>query len=207
MARTRAQDYDEKRGAILKGAARLFAERGYAGASVKMIAERCGVSKALLYHYYSDKEAVLFDILDAHLRGLVQAVEDAAEAGRALEPHPRLEALCAALLEEYRDADAEHQVQLVALRLLPAERQEHLKALERRLVDLFSQAIATLLPAVAHDRTLLRPLTMSLFGMLNWHYLWFREGRGMTRAGYAALVADLIAQGGSCLERRSRDEG
>lgn len=195
MARTRAQDYDEKRGAILKGAARLFAERGYAGASVKMIASACGISKALLYHYYSDKEAVLFDILHAHLHGLVAAVEAVEEGGA--EPRARLEALCTALLEEYRDADAEHQVQLAALRLLPAERQEELKALERRLVDLFSGAIADLLPGLRDDRTLLRPLTMSLFGMLNWHYLWFREGRGMTRADYAGLVADLIAAGGA----------
>ncbi len=204
MARTRAQDYDEKRGAILTGAARLFAERGYAGASVKMIADACGISKALLYHYYPDKEAVLFDILDAHLRGLVQAVEEAADVPEG-DPRARLELLCAALLEEYRDADAEHQVQLVALRLLPAERQEHLKALERRLVDIFSGAIADLIPQAREDRGLLRPLTMSLFGMLNWHYLWFREGRGMSRRDYAGLVSDLIAEGGTLRARRRNE--
>lgn len=196
MARTRAQDYDEKRGAILKGAAKLFAERGYSGASVKMIADACGMSKALLYHYYTDKEELLFDILETHLEGLVSVVEGAAEEDEA-EPRARLERLCAALLEAYRDADAEHQVQLVALRLLPPERQDRLKALERRLVDLFSGAIADLLPQAKADRVLLRPLTMSLFGMLNWHYLWFREGRGMTRADYARLAADLIAEGGA----------
>jgi AcrR family transcriptional regulator len=196
MARTRAQDYEEKRAAILKGAAALFAERGYAGASVKMIADACGISKALLYHYYPDKEAVLFDILDAHLRGLVREVEGV-EASSAQGPRDHLEALCGALLEAYRDADAEHQVQLVALRLLPDERQEALKALERRLVEIFSQAIAAVLPDLAQRPQLLKPLTMSLFGMLNWHYLWFREGRGMTRGSYAGLVADIVEAGGA----------
>ena len=106
MARTRAQDYDEKRGAILKGAAKLFAERGYSGASVKMIADACGMSKALLYHYYTDKEELLFDILETHLEGLVSVVEGAAEEDEA-EPRARLERLCAALLEAYRDAGAD----------------------------------------------------------------------------------------------------
>jgi len=65
MARTRAQDYDAKRLVILHKSAELFAQYGYSGTSITMIADACGVSKALLYHYYPDKEAVLFDILSA----------------------------------------------------------------------------------------------------------------------------------------------
>ena len=36
---------------------------------------------------------------------------------------------------------------------------------------------------------------MSLFGMLNWHYLWFREGRSLSRADYARLATQLIIAG------------
>ena len=39
MARTRAQDYDAKRSVILHRAARLFAQYGYSGSSITMIAE------------------------------------------------------------------------------------------------------------------------------------------------------------------------
>ena len=63
MARTRANDYDKKRQGILSRSAALFAEHGYTGTSITMIAEACGVSKALMYHYYSSKDAVLFDLL------------------------------------------------------------------------------------------------------------------------------------------------
>ena len=189
MARTRSQDYDAKRLAILRASAKLFARHGYAGTSVTMIAEACGASKALLYHYYPDKEAVLFDVLSTHLQALVAAVEAAAQA-----PDDRLGRLAEALLEAYRDADAEHQVQIAGLRLLPPERQEALKALERRLVALFASAIAEAVPQLAgHPR--LAPVTMSLFGMLNWHYLWFREGGALSRADYARLAVGLIEAG------------
>jgi TetR/AcrR family transcriptional regulator len=42
---------------------------------------------------------------------------------------------------------------------------------------------------------LLKPVTMSLFGMINWHYLWFKNTGDMTRADYAELVAQLIVDG------------
>jgi AcrR family transcriptional regulator len=191
MARTRAQDYDAKRDSILRKSADLIARFGYAGTSISMIAEACGVSKALLYHYYPDKEAVLFDLLALHLDELVAAVE--AASAIACPGEPRLEAVAIALLEAYRGADAEHQVQINNLKLLPEDRQEVLREKERRLVALFAQAISEALPGIGGPH--LKPITMSLFGMLNWHYLWFREGRGLTRTQYARLATRLVVEG------------
>ena len=157
-----------------------------------MIAEACGVSKALLYHYYPDKEAVLFDVICDHLTDLVAEVEKAALA--RTDPHERLHGLIEALLESYRGADAQHQVQIANLKLLPKDRQETLRAMERTLVTIFSNALAEAVPEVGRG-PLLKALTMSLFGMLNWHYLWFREGKGLTRAQYARLVTELVTAG------------
>lgn len=44
---------------ILTEACRLFATRGFDGVSVRDIAEECGISKATLYHYFPDKDAIL----------------------------------------------------------------------------------------------------------------------------------------------------
>src|SRR5690606_17063454 len=132
MARSRAKDHDEKRGAILRQAAIVFARDGYDRASMARLAAECGVSKALLYHYYTSKEALLFDILQSHLAELVDVVEEADDP--ALDPHQRLERLVVALLEAYRDADDQHQVQLASLSLLPEAEQQELKSLERQLV-------------------------------------------------------------------------
>jgi len=48
-----------KRAQILEGAARIFAEHGYEGASMSCIARNAGVSKGTLYNYF-DSKAVLF---------------------------------------------------------------------------------------------------------------------------------------------------
>jgi AcrR family transcriptional regulator len=193
MARTRANDYDKKRLGILSRSARLFAQHGFTGTSITMIADACGVSKALMYHYYDSKDDVLFDVLSDHLKHLVAVVE--ASANSSADPRERLIAISTALLEAYRGADAEHQVQISSLKLLPPMQQETLKEMERRLVRIVSDAIADALPAVAKKHDVLLPLTMSLFGMLNWHYLWFRDGKGMTRDAYARMATGLVLAG------------
>ena len=43
---------------ILVEAAAMFAERGYERTSMRDLAERCGISKSLLYHHFVDKEAL-----------------------------------------------------------------------------------------------------------------------------------------------------
>jgi TetR/AcrR family transcriptional regulator len=40
---------------------------------------------------------------------------------------------------------------------------------------------------------------MSLFGMINWSYLWFRPEGPMTRAAYADLVTQITVDGISSL--------
>ena len=194
MARRRAADYEAKRSHLLRTAAPLFARHGYDRTSLAMIAVAAGVSKGLVYHYYPDKDAVLADIIRRHLAELIEAVTAVAvEDGRA--PERRLADMAAALLAAYRDADAEHQVQVAHLRLLPEPVQRELKDMERVLVSLFADALAAVAPRLARDRRRLKPLTMSLFGMLNWAFLWFREDGAMTRTEYAALAARMVVLG------------
>jgi len=192
MARLRANNYDDKRRAILDRSAELFSEHGYDRASMNKIAAACGVSKANLYHYYKDKDELLFDVIRVHLEDLLQVVETADQPD--LAPNARLRELVAALLEAYRDADAQHSVQISSMRFLSDERQSALKNMERELVRIFSSAVSAVAPEL-EGTTMLKPVTMSLFGMVNWHYLWFRSQGPFTRADYADLVTRLIVDG------------
>lgn len=171
-------------------AARIFAAQGYERTSMSQLAAACGVSKALLYHYSPSKEALLHEIIHGHLEDLVEAVEAVPRDG---DPRTRLRALVGALLDAYRDSDAEHKLQLEALTALPEPRQEEIRALERRLVAIMSEAVREANPDLPAVR--LKPAAMSLFGMLNWFYMWFREGGPMTREEYASMVTAIFLDG------------
>ncbi len=49
---------------LLDTATELFAEKGYAGASVREIVEKAGVSKPVLYYYFKSKEGLFYAILE-----------------------------------------------------------------------------------------------------------------------------------------------
>jgi TetR/AcrR family transcriptional regulator len=196
MARVRAADYDGKRQAILDRSAVLFAKHGYDRTSMAEVAKACGVSKALLYHYYVSKDALLFDILQAHLQELIDA---AGAVDQSLSPRARLRALVGALLEAYRDADHEHKIQINELGKLPSAKKKLLTDMERKLVRIFAEAIAAVNPAVGREQRLLKPITMSLFGMLNWHYMWFRAQGALSREDYADLATTLLVEGAAAL--------
>lgn len=191
MARTRAADFEDKQRAILSSAAAVLAEQGMDKASMAQIASQAGVSKALLYHYYPGKDALIFDIIRTHLSELDAAVEAADDA--TLAPRARLRALVGAVLECYRDADNYHKVQLNGTPTLPAEQRHEIHAIERRIVRRFSEALRAVRPGL--DPRFVMPVTMSLFGMLNWVYMWFRDGGPVTRETYAEIATALVLDG------------
>jgi AcrR family transcriptional regulator len=49
---------------LLETATALFAEKGYAGTSVREIVDQAGVSKPVLYYYFKSKEGLFYAILE-----------------------------------------------------------------------------------------------------------------------------------------------
>ncbi|MBD3763211.1 MAG: TetR/AcrR family transcriptional regulator [Rhodobacterales bacterium] len=194
MARTRAADFEEKQRGILDKAARVFAEQGMEKASMSQIATVAQVSKALLYHYYPSKDALIFAIIMTHLEGLEAAIDEADDP--ALPPEKRLRKLVGTVLENYRGADNQHKVQLNATAALSDDQKAEITALERRIVRRFSSVLDQVNPGLnSRERPLLMPVTMSLFGMMNWVYMWFRDGGRISREDYADVATTLILEG------------
>lgn len=194
MARTRAQDFEEKQRGILDKAAQVFAEQGMEKASMSQIATFAQVSKALLYHYYPSKDALIFAIIMTHLAELDAAI--AAADDPLLPPQQRLRQLVGAVLENYRGADNQHKVQLNATAALSEAQKAEITGMERAIVRRFSVVLDQINPDLNRkDRPLLTPVTMSLFGMMNWVYMWFRDGGRISREDYADVATTLILEG------------
>ena len=194
MARTRASDFEEKQHGILMSAAAVFAEQGMDRASMAQIATHSGVSKALLYHYYPSKDSLIFAIIQTHLLELEGSV--AAAINPELSPEQQLRVLVGVVIEKYRGADDAHRVQLIGAAALSEEQRSAIRTVERQIVRHFAQVLQRINPDLDRpERPLLMPVTMSLFGMMNWVYMWFREGGLVTREDYAEVATTLILEG------------
>ena len=193
MARTIAKDHDEKRQHILRVAAEVFAREGIARASMNDVARACGFSKANIYHYYSGKDALVFDILDSYLFTLRQRVMGLRLAHEL--PAAQLQLLTREFLLAYEGMDHEHKIQTEGLPLLPPMEQAQLKAYQRDMVDLMSKVLVGNAASLKDDPPLLRDITMSVFGMLNWFYMWKPGADRRDREHYANTVTTLTLNG------------
>jgi AcrR family transcriptional regulator len=192
MPRGRAPGYDTQRGQILARAADLFARQGYTATTMNQVALSCGVSKPSLYHYVRDKYQLLVEIAEDHV-GRLNALVAIAQA-RPLGPQARVRELIGSFLEVYADAQSAHRVLTEDVKFLePADRERVLDA-QRRVVAAFADAIAETRPEL-RGADLHKPVTMLLFGMMNWMFTWLQPAGPLTHAAMAPVVADLFFGG------------
>ena len=190
MARTQAADYDAKRDAITVHAARLFAAKGFAAASISELAERCKVSKSLIYHYYASKEAILFDVMSDHIDELLDAVETTDIDDKA--PETSVHEVTRTLLQHYVGAADKQKVLLYELDSLPKNSKAEIVSKQRKIVARVEDIIVAAKPSFKKDRAALRAKTMLYFGMLNWTHTWFKPKGAISRDGLAEMAAGII---------------
>lgn len=118
----------QSRRLILDAALRLFANEGYHAVSVSKIATQAGVSKGLMYNYFSSKEALLKGIIDDALEQAESEFTWPAEASPkeqlratidyvflALEQHKTMHRLLMALTIQMHEFNFIHDIALAKL--------------------------------------------------------------------------------------------
>ena len=192
MPRGRAKNYDDQRELILARAATLFAHRGYPGTSMNEVAHACGLSKATLYHYYKDKYALLVAIAEGHVQRLHALVAEV--AAERLAPEAHLRELVARIVEAYAGAQHAHRVLTEDVRFLDEADRQRILGKEREVVAGFARAVVALRPELKRAK-LAKPMTMLLFGMINWMFTWLKPDGELDHSAIAPMVADLFLGG------------
>ncbi|HET8734007.1 MAG TPA: TetR/AcrR family transcriptional regulator [Anaeromyxobacteraceae bacterium] len=173
--------------ALLDAAARLFAERGYPGTSIRDIAEATGVTPGAVYNHHASKAALLLAVYAEGVRRIDEAVRDAVE-GKG-DARARLRAAAGAHLSTLLDGSA---YAAVVIRVLPRDVPEAEAELVR-LRDGYEQRFARILsdlPGVApRDR---RAMRLALLGALNGAQTWYRPGRGEAPQAIARRTVDFL---------------
>ena len=65
----------ESRDEILRAAAEIFMEYGYAATSIDAVAERLGATKGRIYHHYPSKADLFFEVQIAAMKRINEEVE------------------------------------------------------------------------------------------------------------------------------------
>lgn len=191
-ATPRARRRDRQRDAILRAAARLFRERGFADTGMRDIAAAAELSAANLYHYFDGKHDLLFYCQDRALDRMIAATITARrESASATE---RLRIVCTAhlqtLLDEIEGATAHLQVDS----LPPALRGEIVKKRDR-----YERAVRKLIADGIRAGELVDAdpaiITRAMLGAMNWTVTWFRPDGTDTAARVGEIISRFLVRG------------
>jgi AcrR family transcriptional regulator len=179
---------------ILSESARLFATSGYAGTSMRDIAEACGISKSLLYHHFTDKDEIFARIALGSTRELYQFVFD--RLPEDATPAARVRAFMVATGEYFQRYRWAWLASTAAFWNDPEQRRQKERMMWR---DRYEGLLRTLIQQ-AIEAGEIRPLDVPLAGRLvlsslNWMHRWYKPEMGKSAPQIAAEYFDMIFRG------------
>ncbi|QBF31202.1 TetR/AcrR family transcriptional regulator [Thalassococcus sp. S3] len=189
MARTTGSHSDITGPRIQDAALKLFAQHGFAAVSMRQIAGDVGVQAGALYNYTTDKQSLLFGLMQRHMQDLLSAWADLGVKGDALT---RLEAFTRFHIRFNLDRSDAVFISYMELRNLSPENFESIEALRRA----YENELEDILRAGIAEGTLSLPdpkiVTLAVIAMLTGVNTWYRvEGR-LSQDEVATIYWDMV---------------
>ncbi|WP_104139639.1 MULTISPECIES: TetR/AcrR family transcriptional regulator [unclassified Cryobacterium] len=160
---TRSQAKADRRSALLRAAASLFARSGFNGVSIEDLGAAVGVSGPAVYRHFSGKQAVLAALL-------IDVSEDLVAGGRAVVAETTDAAAALSDLVRFHVDFALSNPEVIRVQdrdldSLAESDRHRVRLLQREYVELWVEVLHRVHPTV--DETLLRIRSHATFGLLN----------------------------------------
>ena len=188
MARKTGSHSDITGPRVREAALRLFARRGYAAVSMRAIAAEVGVKAGALYLYTSGKQALLFDLMRAHMEDLLAAAAEAVPAG---PPERRLDAFARFHVRYHIDRPDLVFIAYMELRSLEPANFAAIEGLRDRYEALLTGILEEGRRSGAFALGDSRVGAMAVIAMLTGVTHWYREGGRLGRAEVERAYRDM----------------
>ena len=192
----------ERQEQIIQASAQLMQERGFQGMTLQEVADQLECTKAALYYYIEDKQALLFRIHSQVMTLLLEEVD------RILRTDQSATLKARAFIESQVHLVANHPALFTVYfhekNQLKPEHGEAVTQMERKIV----RALETILRKgiESGDFELVDPTVaaFTIFGASSWVYRWYRPQGRLSIDEVALIVQRMVLQG---VERKSSSSG
>jgi AcrR family transcriptional regulator len=183
---------DRQRQAILKAAAQLFRERGFADTGMRDIAEAADLSAANLYHYFAGKNELLVYCQERALDRMLAAVATARQQAASPVEQLRmvLEAHTRTLLDDIEGATAHLQIESLppAMRDAIVKKRDRYERGIRKIIEdgvKRGEFVEMEAPIIAR----------AMLGAMNWTVTWFRPDGPAPAGDVAEALSRFLVRG------------
>jgi AcrR family transcriptional regulator len=188
------EKHDRRRKEILRAALRGFREQGYHATTLEDIAERLGVRKTALYHYFPDKESILYAChqeslaeLDRIIKGAKELETAAERLGFVIREHVRV------MTDTLEGSPLAFEVEA-----LSAERQREVIAARDRYERALRRIIAQGIEDGEFRSVNPKIAVFAILGAINWIARWYRPEGSLHADELGAEFAHHLVGGLTC---------
>jgi AcrR family transcriptional regulator len=184
--------FDRRLTEILGHATDVFDEKGYAGASMRDLSRATGMSLAGLYYYFESKEKLLYLIQRHTFTTILDRLKSRLDG--VADPEQRIRVFIANHLEYFLANQK-------AMKVLSHEDEVLKNGFGAEIAGIKREYVRTcvgLIEDFKHARGLefsSRTAALSLFGMMNWIYTWYKPRVDADAGELAREMGDIFLHG------------
>jgi AcrR family transcriptional regulator len=178
---------------ILAAAVELFAKYGYHAAPLREIARLAGIQAASIYYHYDNKEALLVEIMDTHMRQLNGNLERI--LGEFRDPQRRLYEAIANHIRLHTSYKAEFFIIDTEIRALESRSHDVILALRDRYESLLQELLRDGMEQGVFRASDVKVSSYAIIAMCTEVATWFRPDGRLSVQQVIDIYSQMITQG------------
>lgn len=178
---------------LIKASIDLFSKKKYLDTPIREIGEAAGVNPSLVYHYFKNKEEILFTIIDRFSRHLVSSLQEIQT--RESDPIEGLRKIIFQHLLLNGEFRKEVIITIEENTSLKGRLRTEVMSFQRKIYNIYMDQLKKLEQLNMLRKGNLTVICFSIFGIINWFYRWYRVGGQLNDKEIANQIIENILLG------------
>lgn len=178
---------------ILAAAVQLFAEYGYHAATMRDIARVTGIQAASIYYHYANKQALLVEVMETHMRNLNSNLERIAQQPVSIQQ--RLHQAIANHIHLHTTFKSEFFIIDTEIRALEGENRDAILALRDRYEALLQSLLREGMERRIFRQVDIKVASYALIAMCTEVAAWFRPNGRLSVQQVIDIYTQMITEG------------
>ncbi len=184
----------DTRSDLLHAATNLFYLKGYQETTIREIGQKANISNSIIYHYFKNKEEMLFEIIQVASQDLVNALVEIQQ--RVKDPIECLkEMLTTHMVLWCLRRKKEAKIVVADDYFLTGKRREGNRNIQREIYRLYMVKLEELHEMGHLEHLDLTVLAFTLFGTISSFFKWYRDGGPLSKEDVAQNVIAIVFNG------------
>ena len=184
---------NEMRDILLRKGTELFYRKGFAQASIRDIGRVAGISSSTLYHYFKNKDELLYEIIMDIGNNLVHILRQTAR--EFSDPEERLRQMIFNQICLLREKKEQVKVYMEEQYQLPPRLKKVVYKQHREIYDTYLHELEQLRKDGRLRVNHLPTINFSIFAIMNWVYRWYREDKSLSIEEIAQMITAILFDG------------